>query len=70
LRVAEPGDPFGCGREGDALAGETGTDAEGNGEVTFAGAGRAQEDDVVFGGEEVELAEVARRASSARSVGS
>jgi hypothetical protein len=28
LRVAEAGDPFGRGREGDALAGEAGADPE------------------------------------------
>jgi hypothetical protein len=58
LRVAEAGDPLGRGREGDTLAGEAGADAERDREVRLAGAGRAQEDDVVFGGEEVELAEV------------
>jgi len=40
LCVAETGDPFGRGREGDALAGEAGADAERDREVGLAGAGR------------------------------
>ena len=58
LGVAEAGDPFGRGREGDALAGEAGADPERDREVRLAGPGRAEQDDVVSGGEEVELAEV------------
>src|SRR5439155_23985875 len=58
LCVAEAGDPLGRGREADALAGEAGTDAERDRQVRLAGAGRAEQDDVVAGGEEVELAEM------------
>src|SRR5204863_587111 len=58
LGVAEAGDPFGRGGEGDALTGEAGTDPERDREVCLAGAGRAEQDDVVLGGEEVELAEM------------
>ena len=45
--VAEPGDPLGGGGEGDAVAGLAGADAEAGGEVGLAGAGRAEEHDVV-----------------------
>ena len=55
---AEPGDPLGRGREQHALAGEAGADAEGGGDVGFAGAGRAEQDHVLAAVEEVELAEV------------
>jgi len=41
LRVGEAGDPFGRGREGDALAGEAGADPERDRQVGLAGAGRA-----------------------------
>src|SRR5439155_6156644 len=58
LRDAEAGDPLGGGRERDPLAGEAGADAECDRQMGLAGAGRTEEDDVVFGGEEVELAEV------------
>jgi hypothetical protein len=58
LRVAEAGDPLGRGRERDPLAGEAGADPERDRHVRLAGPGRAEQDDVVFGGEEVELAEV------------
>jgi hypothetical protein len=40
LGVGEAGDPFGRGREGDALAGEASADAERDREVRLAGAGR------------------------------
>jgi hypothetical protein len=40
LRVGQERDPFGRGLEGDAVAGEAGADAEGDGEVGLAGAGR------------------------------
>ena len=47
LRVGEAGDPFGGGGEGDPVAAAGGLDAEGDGQVGLAGAGWAQEDDVV-----------------------
>ena len=56
--VGEAVDPFGGGGEGDAVAGVAGADAEADGEVGLAGAGRAEEHDVVAGGDEVEGAEV------------
>ena len=58
LRIAEASDPLGRGREGDALAGEAGADPERDREVRLARSRWAEQDDVVFGGEEVELAEV------------
>jgi len=54
----EPVDPFAGGGEGDAVPGLAGADAEPDGEVGLAGAGRAEEDDVVLGGDEVEGAQV------------
>jgi hypothetical protein len=58
LGVGEQRDPFGCGAERDALSGEAGADAQGDRQMGFAGAGRAEQDDVLAAGEEVELAEV------------
>ena len=58
LCVAEPCDPFGGGRERDALAGQAGPDAERDRQVGLAGAGRAEQDDVLPAVQEVELAEV------------
>ena len=58
LGVGEQRDPFGRGAERDALAGEAGADPERDREVGLAGAGRAEQDDVLVAGEEVELAEV------------
>jgi hypothetical protein len=58
LRVAEPGDPFGGGGEGDPLAGEAGAEPERDREMRLARPRRAEQDDVVLGGQEVELAEV------------
>jgi hypothetical protein len=46
-----------CG-ELDALTGEARADADGDRQVRFAGPGRAEEDHVLFGVEEVELSEV------------
>jgi len=51
-------DPFGGGAELDALSGEAGPDPQSDREVCFASAGRAEQDHVLFAGEEVELAEV------------
>src|SRR5579872_7381547 len=56
--LAEAGDPLGRGRELDALAGEAGADPERDREMRLAGAGRAEQQDVVAAVEEVELAEV------------
>ena len=58
LGVGEQRDPFGGGAERDAVAGEAGADPERDREVRLAGAGRAEQDDVLAAGEEVELAEV------------
>jgi hypothetical protein len=51
-----------CG--GDAVAGEAGSDAQGDREVSLAGAGRAEQDDVLAAGEEVELSEVQHRVAA------
>jgi hypothetical protein len=40
------------------VAGVAGADRQADGQMGFAGAGRAQEDDVVAGGDEVECAEM------------
>ena len=61
LGVGEQRDPFGGGAERDAVAGQAGADAERDAQVRLAGAGRAEQDDVLFAGEEVELAEVQDR---------
>ena len=45
-------------RNGDAVAGEAGADPQRDREVGLAGAGRAEQHDVLFAGQEVELAEV------------
>jgi hypothetical protein len=58
LGLGEPGDPLGGGRERDAVAGQAGANRDGDREMALAGAGRAQQDDVVLGVQEVELAEV------------
>src|SRR5207244_407774 len=58
FRFAEAGDPLRGGRELDALAGEAGADRKGDREVSLAGAGRAEQEHVVAGVEEVELAEM------------
>jgi hypothetical protein len=55
---AETGHPFGGGGELDALAGQAGADRQGDREVGLAGPGRAEQQDVLAGVEEVELAEV------------
>ena len=58
LGVGEQRDPFGGGAKGDALSGEAGADPDGDAQVGLAGAGWAEQDDVLFAGQEVELAEV------------
>ena len=50
LGVGEPGDPFGGGAEGDAVAGQAGADPERDRQVRLAGAGRAEQDDVLAAG--------------------
>ena len=56
--VGEAGDPLGGGGERDAVPGLAGPDAQPGGQVGFAGAGRAEEHDVVFRGDEVQGAQV------------
>ena len=58
VRVGEAGDPFGGGREQDAVPGLAGPDRQPGGEVGLAGAGWSEEHDVVLGGDEVQGAEV------------
>ena len=67
--LGEPGDPLGRGRELHALAGQARADPEGGRDVGLAGAGRAEQDHVLAGVEEVELAEVLDHRSSSPSVG-
>ena len=56
--VGEPGDPFGGGGERDPVPGLAGADRQPGGQVGLAGAGRAEEHDVVLGGDEVQGAQV------------
>ena len=56
--LAEPGDPLGGGRELHALPGEARADPERGRDVGLAGAGRAEQDHVLAGVQEVELPEV------------
>jgi hypothetical protein len=58
LGVGQQRDPLGRGPEGDAVPGEAGADPQRDAQVGLAGAGRPQQDDVLFAGDEVELAEV------------
>jgi hypothetical protein len=58
LGVGEHRDPFGGGLERDAMATQAGADAQRDREVRLAGARWAQQDDVIFAGQEVQLAEV------------
>jgi hypothetical protein len=58
LGVGQQGDPFGRRFERHAVTGRAGADPEGDREVCHAGAGRSEQDDVLFAGEEVELSEV------------
>src|ERR671911_2764839 len=55
---SEPVDPFGGGGEHDAVTVLAGPDGQADGEVGLAGAGRAEEHDVVLRGDEVQGAEV------------
>ena len=56
--VGEPGDPFGGGGEQDPVPGLAGADRQPDREVGLAGAGWAEEHDVVAGGDEVQGAQV------------
>ena len=56
--VGEVGDPVGGGGEQDSVSGLAGPDGQPDRQVSFAGAGRAEEDDVVAGGDEVQGAQV------------
>jgi hypothetical protein len=58
LRVGEQRDPLGGGAERDAVPGQAGADSQGDREVGLAGPWGPEQDDVLFAGEEVELAEV------------
>ena len=58
LGGGEQGDRFGRGPERDALTGQAGADPERDRHVRLAGAGWAEQDDVLAAGEEVELAEM------------
>lgn len=59
--VGESRHPLGGGGERDPVAGLAGADAQPDGQVRFAGAGRAEEDDVLLGGDEVQRAQVGDR---------
>ena len=58
VRGGEAVDPLGGGGEHDAVAVLAGADGQADGEVGLAGAGRAEEHDVVAGGDEIEGGEV------------
>ncbi len=58
LGVGEQRDPLGRRLEHDAVPGETRADAQRDRQVRLAGAGRAEQNDVLAAGEEVQLAEV------------
>jgi hypothetical protein len=58
LGVGQQRDPFGGGAERDAVAGQAGADPQGDAQMGLAGAGRAEQDDVLAAGDEVELAEM------------
>jgi hypothetical protein len=58
LGVGEQRDSFGGGAEGDAVSGQAGADPQRDRQMALAGPGRAEQDDVLAAGEEVELAEV------------
>ena len=56
--VGEPGDPFCCGGERDAVAGQAGADADRDREMAFPGPRGPEQDEILAAGEKVELAEV------------
>jgi hypothetical protein len=56
--VGEAVDPLGCGGEQDPVSGLAGADRDSGGQVGLAGAGWAEEDDVLPAGDEVQGAQV------------
>ena len=58
MSFGQPGDPLGGGREQDTMAGLAGPDRDAYGQMSLASARRAQEDNVVLGGHEVQRPEV------------
>jgi hypothetical protein len=56
--LGEPVDPWGGGGELDPVAGLAGADREPGGQIGLLGAGRAEEHDVLLGGDEVHGAQV------------
>jgi pimeloyl-ACP methyl ester carboxylesterase len=70
--VSKAGHPLGGGGERDPVSGLAGPDPESDGQVVFAGAGRAEEDHVLLRTPEVppipqeQLAELADRLADAR----
>jgi hypothetical protein len=56
--VGEAGDPVGGGGERDAVPSLAGPDRQAGGQVGLAGAGRAEEHDVLAAGDEVQRAQV------------
>jgi hypothetical protein len=58
VRLSEAGDPPGGGGEGHSVAGLAGPDAQADGQMRLAGAGRAEEDHVLPGHHEVQRAQV------------
>ena len=63
MGVGEPGDPFGGGGEQHPVPGLTGPDRDADRQVSLAGARRAEEDDVIFGDDEVQWWEMVSRLS-------
>ena len=51
-------DPLSGGSERDAVSGLAGSDPQPDRQMSLAGAGRPEEDDVLFGGDEVQGAQV------------
>lgn len=58
MGAREAVDPLGRGGEQDPVPGLAGADRDAGGQVGLASAGRAEEDDVVLGGDEVQSAQV------------
>ena len=68
LRVGQERDPFGGGAEGNAVAGQAGADPDRDREMTFPGPRRAEQDEILAAGEEVELAQVQHRVAADRAL--
>src|SRR4051794_21549685 len=68
LRVGQQRNPFAGGAKGDAVAGQTGADPDRDRQMALAGAGRAEQNDVLLAVEEVELAEVQDRLAPQRAL--